>query len=76
MNQSHTCGHYILLNVSYILKVNKAHTTTIMITFTEIMETVLIYHLYIKGYTLWQTWRHVTQIFFFQGLAACSGPIV
>lgn len=32
VNQSHTCGHKILLNVSYILKVDKAHNTTITFT--------------------------------------------
>lgn len=50
INQSHPCGHKILLNVSYILKVDKAHNTTI-ITFTELIKVVRILHVYIKGYT-------------------------
>lgn len=61
INQSHTCGPKILLNVSYILKVNKAPNTTI-ITFTALIKTVLIYHLCIKDDTLWQMWRCATQI--------------
>lgn len=47
-----------------------------MITFTKIMKTILIYHLYNQGYTQCQTWRCTTEILFKKDLLPCSGASI